>query len=179
VEENEQVVRYALERRPNVRLVPTGLSFGREGFTSYRGLNFPESMNYTRRFYPHSHNIDGFFVAKLKKIGPTTAAMVAAPATTRNGVAGRTSDVLDGEEEEEELLSNGDLESDGAAEDPASEGAEDDSSQTEEGAGALTEDAKKVTKPDPKQGKSRELARRPRGKTGHARGRPQVMAAKR
>jgi ribosomal RNA methyltransferase Nop2 len=33
VEENEEVVNYALRKRPNVKLVETGLSFGVEGFT--------------------------------------------------------------------------------------------------------------------------------------------------
>ncbi|PKS09712.1 hypothetical protein jhhlp_004333 [Lomentospora prolificans] len=70
VEENEQVVQYALNNRPNVRLVETGLTFGREGFTSYRGKKFDPTMTLTRRYYPHTYNVDGFFVAKLKKIAP-------------------------------------------------------------------------------------------------------------
>ncbi|KAL1884352.1 hypothetical protein VTK73DRAFT_46 [Phialemonium thermophilum] len=71
VEENEQVVAYALSRRPNVKLVETGLTFGREGFTSYMGKHFDPSLKLTRRYYPHVYNGDGFFVAKFKKIGPT------------------------------------------------------------------------------------------------------------
>jgi ribosomal RNA methyltransferase Nop2 len=73
VEENEQVVNYALSRRPNVRLVDTGLTFGKEGFTSYMGKKFDPSLSRTRRFYPHSLNVDGFYVAKFQKIGPTPA----------------------------------------------------------------------------------------------------------
>ena len=84
MEENEGVVQYVLRKRPNVKIVDTGLgSFGSEGFKSYMNKKFDDKMNLTRRYFPHKENVDGFFVCKLKKTGPTPS-----KAGQLNGVEG-------------------------------------------------------------------------------------------
>ncbi|KAF3396276.1 25S rRNA [Penicillium rolfsii] len=75
VEENEAVVQYILRKRPNVKIVDTGLGdFGSPGFISYMGKKFDAKMALTRRYFPHRENVDGFYVCKLKKTGPTPVA---------------------------------------------------------------------------------------------------------
>ncbi|KAL5253095.1 hypothetical protein ACHWQZ_G015755 [Mnemiopsis leidyi] len=122
VQENEWVVDYALKRR-HVKLEPLGVDVGKNGFTRINKYRFDKSMSLTKRYYPHTHNMDGFFVAKLKKLS-------SAVKTVKETEKSQTSD---GEEEEEEE----EMEEENVAEE-----VEDNGEEMEEESGGLTDSDK-------------------------------------
>jgi len=104
VEENEAVLDYVLKNRC-VKLVETGLEFGVKGRTKYKDKRFHPSVELSRRFYPHVHNMDGFFVSKLKKYAngkpKELAEARAADAEAAKGKKKRKKAVEEEEKEEE------------------------------------------------------------------------------
>lgn len=73
--EDEWVVDYALKSR-FVKVVDSGLEIGVPGITKYEDKRFNPNVKKARRVFPHIHNMDGFFLAKLKKLqdGPRNEA---------------------------------------------------------------------------------------------------------
>ena len=49
----------------NARIEP--VQFGSEGLTRFQNFEFTNLMNQTKRFYPHFHDTNGFFIAKIRK----------------------------------------------------------------------------------------------------------------
>lgn len=65
--ENEDVIQYALSKR-NIQIIDSGLDFGTPGYTKYQNKRYHPSIALCKRFYPHTVNMDGFFVCKIRKL---------------------------------------------------------------------------------------------------------------
>ncbi len=72
-EENEYIVDDILKRYPEMHIVQIPSEFGSPGYTDPYGIKLNESLKLSRRFLPHLHGTEGFFICKMmKKEGNTT-----------------------------------------------------------------------------------------------------------
>ncbi len=62
-EENEFIVQHALNLGFGLENIP----YGEEALTTCYGKKLSEEMRKAKRFYPHIHGTQGFFIAKLRK----------------------------------------------------------------------------------------------------------------
>lgn len=65
-EENEEIIDYALQEC-SLQIVETSLPLGDPGLTSFFGREVDESLRMARRFYPYKHEMEGFFICRMKK----------------------------------------------------------------------------------------------------------------
>ncbi len=72
-EENEYIVDDILKRHPEMEVVQIPTEFGSPGYSEPYGIKLNESLKLARRFLPHLHGTEGFFICKMmKKEGYTT-----------------------------------------------------------------------------------------------------------
>lgn len=68
-EENEYVVDEILKRHPEMKIVSIPLDFGTPGYSEPYGVSLDESLKLAKRFLPHLHGSEGFFICKMEKEG--------------------------------------------------------------------------------------------------------------
>ena len=66
-EENEFIVDNILRNHPEMEIEPITLEVGSAGYTTPYGVELSSSLAQARRFLPHQHNTEGFFICKMKK----------------------------------------------------------------------------------------------------------------
>jgi 16S rRNA C967 or C1407 C5-methylase (RsmB/RsmF family) len=67
--ENEAVVNYLLDRKPDAKLQPIYLEGvkSRKPLEEWMGIKFSSEVKKCFKCYPHDNYAEGFFVAKIKK----------------------------------------------------------------------------------------------------------------
>ncbi len=71
-EENEYIVDDILKRHPEMEIVQIPVDFGSPGYSEPYGVKLNESLKLARRFLPHLHGTEGFFICKMMKREGTT-----------------------------------------------------------------------------------------------------------
>ncbi|MGQ4870400.1 MAG: RsmB/NOP family class I SAM-dependent RNA methyltransferase [Candidatus Thorarchaeota archaeon] len=66
-EEGEYVIDDVLRRHPEIHVVPIEMEFGSSGYTKPYGVEMDSSLALARRFLPHLHETEGFFICRLEK----------------------------------------------------------------------------------------------------------------
>jgi NOL1/NOP2/sun family putative RNA methylase len=66
-EENEYIVDDILKRHPEMEVVEISSEFGSPGYSEPYGIKLKESLKLARRFLPHLHGTEGFFICKMVK----------------------------------------------------------------------------------------------------------------
>ena len=71
-EENEYIVDDILKQHPEMEIVQMPVDFGSPGYSEPYGVKLNESLKLARRFLPHLHGTEGFFICKMMKREGTT-----------------------------------------------------------------------------------------------------------
>jgi NOL1/NOP2/sun family putative RNA methylase len=68
-EENEYVIDGILKKYPEMVIAPIDLEFGSPGYPNPYDVSLDPTLVLARRFLPHLHHTEGFFICKLVKEG--------------------------------------------------------------------------------------------------------------
>lgn len=66
-EENEFIIENLLETYNKMEIAPINDNWGFPGFTNIFNIKLSDNLVKARRYYPHIHNTDGFFLCLLRK----------------------------------------------------------------------------------------------------------------